>query len=73
MRKDQISLKKQFKDLNKQIDTLQHQLFMLNNALDFDTIIMDRKDEEIKDLEQEVLANRINHWRAIVGQPLLTK
>jgi hypothetical protein len=65
MRKDQVGLKKKFRDLTLLIDKLRGQLVLAGKQ-------MKQQDEEIKDLEQEVFIANIEHYRLLEGKPALT-
>lgn len=73
MRKDQVNLKRQYKEMDEEIKALQDEASIMENLLDLDLVMMDEKDEKIKDLEQEVHIANIEYCRAFMGKPPLTE
>ena len=66
MRKDQVNLKKQFRKLNKSLQLANRQIKHREHVVEY-------LNEEVKDLQQEVLIARIEHYRLLQGLPALTQ
>jgi hypothetical protein len=57
--------------MDEEIKALQDEASIMENLLDLDLVMMDEKDEKIKDLEQEVHIANIEYNRLLMGKPAL--